>query len=50
MRYRVDGRNQGFSPKISVSGVKVTLVPRRFGAAPISARGPSGMPREKLCR
>lgn len=36
-------------PKICSSAWKVTVVPRRFGAAPTFSTGPSGMPREKLC-
>jgi hypothetical protein len=31
------------------SGVKVTLVPRRLGAAPIFCSGPCVMPRENSC-
>lgn len=33
-----------------MSGVKLTVVPRRLGAAPTFSSGPSGNPREKRWR
>ena len=38
------------SPKISVSGVKATLVPRRLGAAPIWVSGVVAWPLAKVWR
>ncbi len=46
--YRREGLNFN-SPKISGSGWKVTVVPRRLGAAPIFSNLPSGNPRENRC-
>jgi hypothetical protein len=37
------------SPKISVSGVKLTVVPRRLGVLPRLLSGPVGCPRENSC-
>ena len=36
-------------PKISGSGWKVTVVPRRLGAWPAGRTGPKGRPRENSC-
>ncbi len=46
MRIRRAGRKL-WAPKISGSGWKVTVVPRRLGVGPIFFKGARGLPREK---
>ena len=47
MRNRRSGLNRALGPKISGSGRKRTLVPRRLWTAPRDCKDPSGTPRAK---